>query len=85
MNTFVTIALAVLVVAALLTVWRAVRPGTLGDRALAFDMLAAIIGCGLFVGAIVGDGLLLDLALLFGLLGYLTAVTVSRYVERRGS
>lgn len=85
MNAGLWIALGVLVVAAILTTARAVRRGGIGDRAVAFDMLAAIIASGLLVGATgSGDGLLLDIALVIGLLGFLTSVTVARFIERRG-
>ncbi|MEX0846970.1 MAG: monovalent cation/H+ antiporter complex subunit F [Ilumatobacteraceae bacterium] len=85
MSAVLTVALAMLLVAAALAVWRAVRPGTLGDRAVALDMLTAIITCGLLVGAaLTGDGLLLDLAVVLGLLGFLASVTVARFIERRG-
>jgi multicomponent Na+:H+ antiporter subunit F len=86
MTLFGQIALGILAVSALVTVARAVRHGSLGDRAIAFDMLTAVIACGLFVGAALsGEGLLLDLAVVIGLLGFLAAVTVARFIERRGS
>ncbi|MFN6118871.1 MAG: monovalent cation/H+ antiporter complex subunit F [Actinomycetes bacterium] len=80
------IALGMLIVASAITVWRTVRPASsVGDRAVAFDMLASLIQCSLFVGAVsVGDGLLVDLALVLGLLGFLSSVTVARFVERTG-
>jgi multicomponent Na+:H+ antiporter subunit F len=79
------VCLGLLLVAAALTVWRAVRRGTVGDRAVAFETMASVITCGLLIGAAIsGDGLLLDLALVLGLLGFLTSVTVARFIERRG-
>lgn len=84
MNGASWVALVMLVVAAGLTVWRAVRPGTLGDRAVALDMIAAVIQCGLMVATVLtGDGILVDVALALGLLGFLSSVTVSRFIERR--
>ena len=80
------VALVLLVLAAALSTWRAVRRGALGDRAVALDMLTSIIQCGLFVGAVIaGDGILIDLAPVLGLLGFLTSVTVARFLERTGS
>ena len=81
------IAVGLLLTAALVTVWSAVRTdSTIGDRAVSLDMLTAVISSGLFVGSILDDdGLLLDLALVFGLLGFLTSITVARFVERRGT
>ena len=85
MNVIGQVAIAILVAAAVLASLRVVRSGTLGDRAVAFDTITSIITCGLLVGAaITGDGLLLELALVLGLLGFLTSVTVSRFIERRG-
>ncbi len=78
------IAIGILVVAAALAVARAVRPGLLGDRAVALDTIAAIITCGFLVlAAITGDGLFLEISLVIGLLGFLAAVSAARFVERR--
>jgi multicomponent Na+:H+ antiporter subunit F len=78
------VALALLFAATVLTVARAVRPSSgIGDRAVAFDMIASLIQSGLFMGAaLLGDGVLVELALLLGLLGFLTSVTVARFIER---
>lgn len=83
---FDSVILGVLAVAAVLVVVRIVRPGSLGDRAVALDTLTAVITCGLLVAAARdGDGLQLDLAVVLGLLGFLTSVTVARFIEgRRG-
>jgi len=67
----------------------------LGELGLSIDLrldsfavmmvLASLITCGLLVGAsFSGDGLLLELAIVLGLLGFLTAVTVARFIERTG-
>lgn len=81
---FDSVILGVLAVAALLVVVRIVRPGSLGDRAVALDTLTAVITCGLLVAAARdGDGLQLDLAVVLGLLGFLTSVTVARFIEAR--
>jgi len=78
------VALAVLVLAAVVTVVRIMRRSFLGDRAVALDLLTAIITCALLVSAArVDDGLALDVAILLGLLGFLTAVTVARFIESR--
>lgn len=78
------VALAIFVLAALIAVIRIVRRSTLGDRAVAFDLLTAIMTCALLVAAARSDdGLPLDLALLLGLIGFLTAITVARFIESR--
>jgi multicomponent Na+:H+ antiporter subunit F len=85
MNISLTIALIVLLAAAALTTSRAIRRGTIGDRAVAMDALTAIITCGLLVATVLtGDEWFLDLALILGLLAFLTSVAVARFIERRG-
>ena len=85
MNTVFTVALVILLAAATLTASRAIRRGTIGDRAVAVDALTAVITCGLLVAvAITGDSMFLDLALVLGLLGFLTSVAVARFIERKG-
>ncbi|MGA0064953.1 MAG: monovalent cation/H+ antiporter complex subunit F [Ilumatobacteraceae bacterium] len=79
-----SVILGVLALAATIVVVRIVRPGSLGDRAVALDTLAAVITCGLLVAAGRSkDGLQLDLAVVLGLLGFLTSVTVARFIESR--
>ncbi|MFM8868365.1 MAG: monovalent cation/H+ antiporter complex subunit F [Ilumatobacteraceae bacterium] len=84
MSALTWVALSILAVAAVVGVLRVIIRGTLGDRAVAFDMLGAIVSCGVLVAvADNGDGLLLDLAIVLGLLGFLTSVTVARFIESR--
>jgi multicomponent Na+:H+ antiporter subunit F len=84
MSAVTWVALSLLAVAAVVGVLRVIIRGTLGDRAVAFDMLGAIISCGVLVAvADDGDGLMLDLAIVLGLLGFLTSVTVARFIESR--
>jgi multicomponent Na+:H+ antiporter subunit F len=85
MNISLIIALGILLAAAALTTSRAIRRGTIGDRAVAMDALTAIITCGLLVAAaLTEDSWFLDLALVLGLLAFLTSVAVARFIERRG-
>lgn len=84
MSTTSWIALAILSLAAVIGTARVIVKGSLGDRAVAFDMLGAVISCGVLVAvADSGDGLLLDLAIILGMLGFLTSVTVARFIETR--
>jgi len=84
MSAVTWVALSILALAGVIGVARVIVRGTLGDRAVAFDMLGAIVSCGVLVAvADSGDGLLLDLAIVLGLLGFLTSVTVARFIESR--
>ncbi len=85
MNATLTVFLVSLVASAVSVVAWAARARTLAGRAVAFDVLASVMTCGLLVSAaITGDGLFLELAVVLGLLGFLTAVTVARFIERTG-
>ena len=78
------VALGILGVAAVVGLLRIVRKSTLGDRAVAFDMLTSIITCGLLVGAaLLDDALFLDAAMVLGLLGFVATVTIARFIESR--
>lgn len=85
MNLAGPVAVAVLTVSIALVAVRAVRKGTLGDRAVAMDMLTAVVSCTLLVAAAyTGDSDFLDMALVLGMLGFLATVAVGRFIERRG-
>lgn len=80
------IAGAMLVLAALLAVMRALRPGSLADRAVALDLAVVVALNGLALrAATAGDDAAVDLLLVFGLVGFITVVTVARFIERRGN
>lgn len=79
------LSMAVLVVAAVLCVWRTLRPGSLADRSLALDTLVNVVISGLAVAIVAtGDDVYVDVALMGGLLGFLGTVAVARYIGRRG-
>ena len=84
MNVVAAVCLGLLVIAGALGVGRIVRHSTLGDRAIAFDMLTSVLTCALLVSAgYLKDGLLLDLAIVLGLLGFIASVTIARFIEAR--
>ena len=85
MNLAGPFAFAILLGSIALVAVRAVRKGTLGDRAVAMDMLTAVVSCALLVAAAyTGDSDFLDMALVLGMLGFLATVAVGRFIERRG-
>jgi multicomponent Na+:H+ antiporter subunit F len=84
-NVVTSIAIGLLTVAATLCFARALRPGTIIDRAIALDGVVAAIICGVAIAGVqTHNGILVDIALVGGLLGFLTLSTVARYVGRRG-
>ena len=85
MNIAGPVAIALLMVSLVLVAIRAVKRGTLGDRAVAMDMLTAVVSCSLLVAAAYTDNPdFLDMALVLGMLGFLATVAVGRFIERRG-
>ena len=79
------IVLALLGVASVLCIVRALVPGTIIDRAIALDGVVSAIICGVAVAAVsTGNSTYVDIALVGGLLGFLTLSTIGRYVGRRG-
>jgi multicomponent Na+:H+ antiporter subunit F len=86
MSAVAAVALGILAAAAFVAVVRALRRGSLGDRAVAMDAVTSVLTCGLLCAvAVGGNTVFLDLAVVLGLLSFLTSIAVARYVERRGS
>jgi multisubunit Na+/H+ antiporter MnhF subunit len=86
MTVVLTLCLAILGVAALLTVLRIVRKGMgLADRVIAVDLLLMITITSIAVGSIYLDtAVFLDVLVVVSLLGFVGTITVARFIERRG-
>ena len=79
------VALALLSLSFLLTVYRVVRGPTLPDRILSLDMLvAAAIGFIAVIGIRTGFTLYVDIAIALGLVGFLATVAFARFILARG-
>jgi multicomponent Na+:H+ antiporter subunit F len=79
----IAICAGVLVAAAALCIAQALRSEGVVDRAVALDTLTTVIISGIAVAvAATRDGVLVDVALVLGLLGFLTTATVARYLGR---
>ncbi|MBW9057007.1 cation:proton antiporter [Agrobacterium pusense] len=79
------LALVVLSVAFLLTVYRVVVGPTLPDRIVALDMLVGIaIGFIAVIAIRTGFNLYVDIAIALGLVGFLATVAFARFVLSRG-
>lgn len=81
----VQIALGILSLALLVTVFKVIKGPTLPDRILALDMLVATaIGFIAAIGIKTGFTLYLDIAITLGLVGFLATVAFARFVMARG-
>ena len=79
------IALGLLSLSFLLTVYRVVVGPTLPDRILSLDMLVAVaIGFIAVIGIKTGFTLYVDIAIALGLVGFLATVAFARFVLARG-
>lgn len=86
MTVLTAICIAVSLISAALCIARALLGPTVPDRAIALDLLVVVLVNGLgIVAAKDGDGLLVDAILVIGLLGFVATLTVSRFVESRGT
>ena len=80
------VAIVILVIALLLTVYRAVVGPTLPDRIVALDMLVGIvIGFIAVIALRTGYTLYVDIAIALGLVGFLATVAFARFILARGS
>ncbi|EJZ20679.1 cation:proton antiporter [Rhizobium sp. Pop5] len=79
-----SVALVILGLALLLTVWRVIAGPTLPDRILALDMLTGIaIGYIAVIAIKTGFSLYIDIAISLGLVGFLATVAFARFVLSR--
>lgn len=81
----VNLALGLLCLSFLVTIYRIVKGPTLPDRILGLDMLVAIaIGFIAVIGIKTGYALYVDVAIALGLVGFLATVAFARFVLSRG-
>lgn len=81
----VNVALGLLCLSFLATVYRVVRGPTLPDRIVALDMLVAVaLGFIAVIGIRTGITLYIDVAIALGLVGFLATVAFARFVLSRG-
>lgn len=86
MTTATTLALGLLLVAAVLCMVRMLRMGSLADRIVALDSLLLVVASGLAVQAArTGDGLYLNVMVVVALLGFVGTGLVALFIERRGA
>ncbi len=82
---FLHIALTLLILSAFGSLIRVIIGPTVWDRLLGIGLAASKVTLAVVVVAVsVPESYLLDLAMLFSILGFLVTVLLSRYIERRG-
>ncbi len=82
---FLQIALIILIFSTLGSLIRVIIGPTVWDRLLGISLAASKVTLAVVVTAVsLPESYLLDLAMLFSILGFLVTVLLSRYIERRG-
>lgn len=82
----INIALFLLSISFLITIYRIIKGPTLPDRILGLDLLVAIaIGYIAVIGVKTGYTLYVDIAIALGLVGFLATVAFARFVLFRGT
>jgi multicomponent Na+:H+ antiporter subunit F len=85
LSTVIMLCLVGVAIAALLCVAKLLVADSYADRIVALDLLLGVIVTGIGVAAAgTGDGVLLNLLVVTGLIGFVGTVTVARFVEGRG-
>jgi multicomponent Na+:H+ antiporter subunit F len=86
MDLLIAICMGGAALAAVLASARVLIADSFADRIVALDVLLGIIVTAIAVAAAgTGDGLLLNLLVVTGLLGFVGTSTVARFIERRGA
>ena len=81
----ISIALAMLAVAAGLTFIRLVKGPTLPDRVIAIDLIGVLLVCLLVLMAgVTAHQAFLDVAMVVALISFVGTVAYARYIEREG-
>ncbi len=83
MNYFFIAILAILMIAIFISFLRFIKGPTAADRTVALDTLTTIATAGLvFLGYMFQRYIYIDVALIYGVLGFIGVIIIARYLER---
>lgn len=77
-----------LAAAALISLARIVRPGSITDRTVGLDLFIVVVVLAVATWATVDHGraaFFLDTGLVVAVIGFLATVTIARFIEKRGA
>ncbi len=84
MSTFASLVLGLVFVSVAIASRRALRKGDVADRAVALDTITSLFTCGLLCAVVITrNPVFLDIALILGLFGFLSSVTVANFIEKQ--
>lgn len=82
---FDVIILVALTILAFGAIYRIIKGPTVWDRLLGFSFFSAkIMTAAVLVGIIIDRTYMVDVALIYGLLGFIGTIMIARFIERKG-
>lgn len=82
---FDAMTLVALMVLSLGAIYRIVKGPTVWDRLLGFSFFSAkIMVAAVLIGIIIDRTYMIDVALIYGILGFIGTIMIARYIERKG-
>lgn len=82
---FETMIIGILALFSIAGLFRVLYGPTIWDRLLGFNLFSSkIIVIALLIGVLIDRSYVIDVALIYGVLGFIGTIMLSRFVERRG-
>jgi len=82
---FEAIVIIILALASIAGLFRLLRGPTIWDRLLGFNLFSSkVIIISILIGVIIDRSFMIDVALIYGVLGFIGTIMIARFVERRG-
>jgi len=82
-NTLLSIALVIIIVSVAITLYRFIKGPTSVDRVIALDIMTiASVALIAILAFLAGRIIYLDIAIVYGLLSFLTVIIIAKYLEK---
>lgn len=82
---FDAIILVALMILSLGAIYRVIQGPTVWDRLLGFSFFSAkIMIAAVLIGIIIGRTYMVDVAIIYGILGFIGTIMIARFIERKG-
>jgi len=82
---FEAIVIIILALYSIAGLFRVLRGPTIWDRLLGFNLFSSkVIIISVLMGVVIDRSFMIDVALIYGVLGFIGTIMIARFVERRG-
>jgi len=82
---FEAIVIIILALFSIAGLFRVLRGPTIWDRLLGFNLFSSkVIIISVLMGVVIDRSFMIDVALIYGVLGFIGTIMIARFVERRG-